>query len=61
MDPHAVLKPAVPYWNWMALGFGWRSDKRRSSFTFRGIAWAGDEGLEREESNAKNRVGDTAQ
>jgi len=38
MGPHTVLNPAVPYWNWIALGFGWRSDNRRSSPTFRGIA-----------------------
>jgi len=32
----------------MALGFGWRSDNRRSSLTFRGIVEvAGDEGLGR--------------
>ena len=58
MGTHTVLKPAVPYWNWMALGFGWRSDNRRSSCIFRGIARAGrGEDLEGEESNAKSRVG----
>lgn len=38
MGPHTVLNPAVPYWNWIPLGFGWRSDNRRSSLTFRDIA-----------------------
>ena len=48
MCPHTVLNPAVPYWNWIALGFGWRSDDRRSSLTFRGIAEAtGDKGFGR--------------
>ena len=44
MGPHTVLNPAVPYWNWIALGFGWRSDNRRSSPTFRGIGEDAEDG-----------------
>ena len=64
VGPHTALKPAVPYWKWMALGFGWRSDNRRSSLMFRGIAEvARDEGFRRVTegvSNAKSQVGDVA-
>ena len=56
MDPHPVLNPAVPYWNWIALGFGWRSDNRRSSLTFRGIVQvARDEGSKESRRESQTR------
>ena len=54
VGPYTVLNPAVPYWNCIPLGFGWRSDNRRSSLTFRGIAGvAGDKDLGSESSARK--------